>query len=157
IAEAQFYKHSYGFRPLRSTHHAMARVQFLINQAQLHYVVDVDIKGFFDNVNHTLLIKQLWSLGIRDRKVTACISKMLKADIDIEGMPSKGLPQGGIPSTLLANIVLNDLDQWVAGQWEFFPLSKNYNSTVGERYAKKRTNLKEGCLVRYADDFKILC
>src|SRR5699024_6348656 len=157
IAEAQFYKHSYGFRPLRSTHHAMARVQFLINQAQLHYVVDVDIKRFFDNVNHTLLIKQLWNLGIQDRKVTACISKMLKAEIDKEGIPSKGVPQGGILSTLLSNVVLNDLDQWVAGQWEFFPLLKNYKSKVGERYAKKRTNLKEGYLVRYADDFKILC
>ena len=55
IAEAHFYNHSYGFRPLRSTHHAMARVQFLVNQAQLHYVVDIDIKGFFDNINHTLL------------------------------------------------------------------------------------------------------
>src|SRR5690625_3920492 len=135
----------------------MARVQFLINQAQLHYVVDVDIKGFFDNVNHTLLIKQLWNLGIQDRKVIACISKMLKAEIDKEGIPSKGVPQGGILSTLLSNVVLNDLDQWVAGQWEFFPLSKSYKSKVGERYAKKRTNLKEGYLVRYADDFKILC
>lgn len=157
IAEAQFYKHSYGFRPLRTTHHAMARVQFLINQAQLHYVVDVDIKGFFDNVNHTLLIKQLWNLGIQDRKVIACISKMLKAEIDKEGIPSKGVPQGGILSTLLSNVVLNDLDQWVSGQWEFFPLSKNYKSKVGERYAKKRTNLKEGYLVRYVDDFKVLC
>ncbi len=117
----------------------MARVQFLINQAQLHYVVDVDIKAFFDNVNHTLLIKQLWNLGIQDRKVIACISKMLKAEIDKEGIPSKGVPQGGILSTLLSNVVLNDLDQWVSGQWEFFPLSKNYKSKVGERYAKKRT------------------
>jgi len=157
IAEAHFYSHSYGFRPLRSTHHAMARVQFLINQAQLHFVVDIDIKGFFDNVNHTLLIKQLWNLGIHDRRVLACISKMLNAEIDKEGVPSKGVPQGGILSTLLSNIVLNDLDQWIAGQWEFFPLSKNYKSRVGERYAKKRTNLKEGYLVRYADDFKILC
>jgi group II intron reverse transcriptase/maturase len=115
IAEAHFYKHSYGFRPLRSTHHAMARVQFLINQSQLHFVVDVDIKGFFDNVNHSLLIKQLWNLGIHDRKVLACIAKMLKAEIDEEGMPSKGVPQGGILSTILSNIVLNDLDQWVAG------------------------------------------
>jgi retron-type reverse transcriptase len=48
IMEARFYKHSYGFRPLRSTHHAMARVQFLINQASLHYVVDIDIQGFSD-------------------------------------------------------------------------------------------------------------
>src|SRR5699024_4546521 len=157
IVEAHFYKHSYGFRPLRSTHHAMARVQSLINQSQLHYVVDVDIKGFFDNVNHTLLIKQLWNLGIHDRKVLACIAKMLKAEIDKEGMPSKGVPQGGILSTILSNVVLNDLDQWVAGQWEFFPLSKIYESKVGERYAKKRSNLKEGYLVRYADDFKILC
>ena len=152
IAESHFYKHSYGFRPLRSTRHAMARVQFLINQAQLHYVVDVDIKGFFDNVNHRLLIKQLWNLGIQDRRVLACISKMLKAEIDKEGIPSKGVPQGGILSTLLSNVVLNDLDQWVAGQWEFFPLEKNYQSKEGERRAKKRTHLKEGYLVRYADD-----
>lgn len=157
IAEAKFYKHSYGFRPLRSTHHAMARVQFLINQASLHYVVDIDIKGFFDNINHTLLIKQLWNLGISDRQVLACISKMLKAEIDGEGIPTKGVPQGGLLSTLLSNIVLNDLDQWVADQWEFFPLNKPYKSKVGERYAKKRTNLKEGYLIRYADDFKILC
>lgn len=157
IAEAHFYKHSYGFRPLRSTHHAMARVQFLINQSQLHYVVDVDIKGFFDNVNHSLLIKQLWNLGIQDKKVLACIAKMLKAEIDEEGVPSKGVPQGGILSTILSNIVLNDLDQWVSGQWEFFPLTKHYKSREGELYAKKRTNLKEGYLVRYADDFKILC
>ncbi|MDQ0896839.1 reverse transcriptase domain-containing protein [Paenibacillus sp. V4I7] len=47
IAEAHFYNHSYGFRPLRSTHHAMARVQFLLNQASMHYVVDIDILGFF--------------------------------------------------------------------------------------------------------------
>lgn len=133
IAEAHFYKHSYGFRPLRSTRHAMARVQHLINHAHLHYVVDVDIKGFFDNVNHRLLIKQLWNLGIQDRKVLACISRMLKAEIDKEGVPTKGVPQGGILSTLLSNVVLNDLDQWVAGQWEFFPLDKDYKSKVGER------------------------
>ncbi|MDQ0258117.1 group II intron reverse transcriptase/maturase, partial [Evansella vedderi] len=157
IAEAHFYKHSYGFRPLRSTHHAMARVQFLINQSQLHYVVDVDIKGFFDNVNHSLLIKQLWNLGVHDKKVLACIAKMLKAEIDEEGVPSKGVPQGGILSTILSNIVLNDLDQWVSRQWEFFPLAKQYKSREGELYAKKRTKLKEGYLVRYADDFKILC
>ncbi|WP_254844023.1 group II intron reverse transcriptase/maturase [Virgibacillus dokdonensis] len=162
IVETYFYKHSYGFRPLRSTHHAMARIQFLINKSQLHYVVDIDIKGFFDNVNHTLLLKQLWNLGIRDRKVLACIAKMLKAEIDKEGVPSKGVPskgvpQGGLLSTILSNVVLNDLDHWVSEQWEFFPLTKNYKTREGELYAKKRTNLKEGYLVRYADDFKILC
>ncbi|WP_010529043.1 group II intron reverse transcriptase/maturase [Lentibacillus jeotgali] len=157
IAEARFYKHSYGFRPLRSTHHAMARIQQLINLSHFHFVVDVDIKSFFDHINHTLLIKQLWNMGIQDRKVLACIDKMLKAEIDGEGIPTGGVPQGGLLSTLLANIVLNDLDQWVAGQWETFPLTNPYSSDDSARHAKKRTNLKEGYLVRYADDFKILC
>ena len=90
------------------------------------------------------LMKQLWNLGIQDRKVLACISKMLKAEIDGEGIPSKGVPQGGLLSTLLSNVVLNDLDQWVAGQWEFFPLTKHYKTREGELYAKKRTNSKKG-------------
>ena len=157
IAEAHFYNHSYGFRPLRSTHHAMARIQFLVNQSKLHYVVDVDIKGFFDNINHSLLIKQLWNLGIRDRQVLACISKMLKAEIDGEGIPTKGSPQGGLLSPLLSNIVLNELDQWVANQWELFPLHKNLKTREGQLLAKKRTHLKEGYIVRYADDLKIIC
>ncbi|QQK77092.1 group II intron reverse transcriptase/maturase [Salicibibacter cibarius] len=157
IAEARFYNHSYGFRPLRSAHHAMARIQFLINQAHFHFVVDIDIKSFFDNINHTLLIKQLWNMRIQDRKVLACISKMLKAEIDGEGTPVCGVPQGGLLSTLLSNIVLNDLDQWVAGQWETFPLAQPYSSDDSARQARKRTNLKQGYLVRYADDFKILC
>jgi RNA-directed DNA polymerase len=158
IAEAQFYNHSYGFRPLRSAHHAMARVQFLINQAAMHFVVDIDILGFFDNVNHTLLLKQLWNLGIQDRQVLACISKMLKAEIDGEGIPAKGVPQGGLLSTLLSNVVLNDLDHWVAGQWELFHLKMEPHKTrASQRYAKIHTGLKEGYLVRYADDFKIIC
>lgn len=157
IAEAHFYNHSYGFRPLRSTHHAMARVQFLVNHSQLHYVVDIDIQGFFDNVNHGLLIKQLWNLGIQDRRTLACISKMLKAEIDGEGVPLKGVPQGGILSPLLSNIVLNDLDQWIAGQWELFPMNEPYKTRSGELYAKRRSTLKEGYIVRYADDFKVLC
>jgi group II intron reverse transcriptase/maturase len=157
IAEAHFFNHSYGFRPLRSTHHAMARIQYLVNQSQLHYVVDIDIKGFFDNINHTLLIKQLWNLGIRDRQVLGCVSKMLKAEIDGEGVPTKGSAQGGLISPLLSNIVLNELDQWVAKQWEFFPLHKPFKTREGQLLAKKRTQLKEGYLVRYADDFKILC
>jgi RNA-directed DNA polymerase len=157
IAEAHFYKHSYGFRPLRSTHHAMARVQFLVNRAQMHYVVDIDILGFFDNVNHTLLLKQLWNMGIQDRRVLACISKMLKAEIDGEGIPTRGVPQRGLLSTLLSNVVLNDLDHWIADQWEFFPLTQTHKTRSSELYWKNRTSLKEGYMVRYADDFKVIC
>lgn len=82
---------------------------------------------------------------------------MLKVEIEGEGIPIKGAPQGGLLSPSLSNVVLNDLDQWVSKQWEFFPLNKTYKTREGELYAKKRTNLKEGYLVRYADDFKILC
>lgn len=157
IAEAYFYRHSYGFRPMRTTHHALARVQHLINFNQLHFVVNIDIQGFFDNVNHTLLNKQLWNMGIQDRKVLCIIGKMLKAKIEREGIPDKGTPQGGILSPLLSNIVLNDLDQWVAGQWEDFETIYRYSRNDGKYAALKKTGLKEGFIVRYADDFKILC
>lgn len=157
ICDAKFFKHSYGFRPLRSTHDALARVNRLINRSQLHFIVDVDIKGFFDNVNHSLLIKQLWNIGIRDKTVLRIISKMLKAKIKGEGVPEKGTPQGGILSPLFSNVVLNDMDQWIAGQWENFDSKHKYADISGKFKALKKTTLKEGFMVRYADDFKILC
>ncbi|PLR70473.1 group II intron reverse transcriptase/maturase [Bacillus sp. UMB0728] len=157
ICEAKFYNHSYGFRPLRSTRHAVARVQTLININKLHYTVDIDIKGFFDNVDHTLLIKQLWNIGIRDKRVLAIISKMLKSPIKGEGISSKGVPQGGILSPLLSNVVLNDLDQWVANQWETFETRHKYSGNDAKIFNLKRASqLKEGYIVRYADDFRIL-
>ena len=91
ICEAKFHKHSYGFRPNRSTHHAKARFEFLINQTGLFHCIDVDIKGFFDNVHHGKLLKQIWSLGIKDKKLIAIISKLLKAEIESEGVPSRGV------------------------------------------------------------------
>ncbi|MBN8202641.1 group II intron reverse transcriptase/maturase [Bacillus sp. NTK034] len=157
ICEAKFYNHSYGFRPLRSTRHAIARVQTLININKLHYTVDIDIKGFFDNVNHNLLIKQLWNIGVKDKRVLAIISKMLKAPIQGVGIPSKGVPQGGILSPLLSNVVLNDLDQWVANQWESFETKHKYAGNDVKIYNLRRASqLKEGYIVRYADDFRIM-
>lgn len=67
ICEAKFYKHSYGFRPNRSTKHAIARCMQIMNFSNAYYVVDIDIKGFFDNVNHSKLKKQLWNIGIHDK------------------------------------------------------------------------------------------
>jgi group II intron reverse transcriptase/maturase len=99
IAEAKFYKHSYGFRPNRSTHHAIARFQSLAHSGYQH-VVDIDIKGFFENVNHGKLIKQLWSMGIREKALLKIISKMLKAPIKGVGIPEKGTPQGWHPIPL---------------------------------------------------------
>jgi RNA-directed DNA polymerase len=157
ICEAKFHKHSYGFRPNRSTHHAKARFEFLINQTGLHHCVDVDIKGFFDNVKHSKLLKQIWSLGIRDKSLLSIISRLLKAEIEGEGIPTKGTPQGGILSPLLSNIVLNELDWWISDQWETFESRYTY-STNGSKYQHlKKTFLKECFIVRYADDLKVMC
>lgn len=158
ICEAKFYKHSYGFRPNRSTHHAVSRAMYLINQNQLHYVVDVDIKGFFDNVNHGKLLKQIWTMGIQDKSLICIIGKMLKAEIDKEGIPTKGTPQGGILSPLLANIVLNELDWWIYSQWEGMKTKHPYKANITKfRALREKANLKECFIVRYADDFKIFC
>ena len=154
ICEAKFYKHSYGFRPNRSAHHAVARAMFLVNISKYRYVVDVDIKGFFDNVDHGKLLKQLWTLGIRDKQLLCILSKMLKAPIQGEGIPKKGVPQGGILSPLLSNVVLNELDWWIASQWEAFPQLQRYRSRP---YYKGNGTLKQVYLVRYADDFKLFC
>lgn len=166
ICEAKFHKHSYGFRPLRSTKHAISRAYHLSQQNNLHYVVDVDIKGFFDNINQGKLIKQLWTLGIRDKSLIAVISKMLKAEIENIGIPDKGTPQGGILSPLLANVVLNEFDWWIASQFEEIKTKFNYKPSIkdGKEYndnkikaLKNKTKLKEVYIVRYADDFKLFC
>lgn len=157
ICEAKFHKHSYGFRPNRSTKHAIARCNFLMWSIKLHYVVDIDIKGFFDNVNHSKLKKQMWTLGIQDKNLLAVIGKILKSEIQGVGIPTKGTPQGGIISPLISNIVLNEFDWWISSQWETFETKYSY-SVPNKRYrATRSTNLKELYLVRYADDFKIFC
>ena len=163
ICEAKFHKHSYGFRPNRNTHHAFKRLDGLANNSGFHYAVDVDIKGFFDNVNHAKLLKQIWTLGIRDKNLISVISKMLKAEIKGEGIPTKGTPQGGLLSPLLANIVLNELDWWVSNQWETnftmksVKTGKTLESRGGRYSALKKTRLKPMFIIRYADDFKIMC
>jgi group II intron reverse transcriptase/maturase len=162
ICEAKFHKHSYGFRSLRSTKHAIARAYHLAQKNNLHYVVDVDIKGFFDNIDHGKLLKQLWTLGIHDKSLIKIISRMLKAEIDGEGVPTCGTPQGGILSPLLANVVLNELDWWISDQWETKRTKHTYAVRKNSNYAmyqslKNFSNLKEIYIVRYADDFKIFC
>jgi len=164
ILEAKFNERSYGFRPNRSSHHAIAYLYKMVNLSKLHYIVDIDIKGFFDNVNHAKLIKQLWTLGIRDKNLLKVINKMLKTPIEGEGIPTKGTPQGGILSPLLSNVVLNELDWWIDSQWVNIPTkyeyTKIYDGVPDKRNqyrALRKTNLKEIFIVRYADDFKILC
>lgn len=158
ICEAKFFEHSYGFRPNRSTEHALAYAVKKINIDKCYFVVDIDIKGFFDNVNHGKLLKQLYTIGIQDKRVLSIISKMLKAEIKGIGIPDKGVPQGGILSPLLANVVLNELDQWITSQWQNFETKNNFSFPQNKyRHLRAKSKLKEIYLVRYADDFKIFC
>ena len=167
ICEAKFFKRSNGFRPNHSAENAIAQAERMIQNVGCHYVIDIDIKSFFDNVHHGKLLKQMWALGIQDKKLISIISAMLKAEVAGIGFPEKGTPQGGIISPLLSNIVLNELDWWIVSQWEEMPTKRNYvhriyangtpdkSSTI--RTLRNYTNLKECYLVRYADDFKIFC
>lgn len=158
ICEAKFHKHSYGFRPNRSTHHALARAMYLTNRQHFQYVIDLDIKGFFDNVDHGKLLKQIWTLGIRDKNLLCILSKMLKAEIRGIGVPDKGVPQGGILSPLLANIVLNEFDWWISSQWETIITKHAYKADCDRnRMLKKNTQLKEVYFCRYADDVRLFC
>lgn len=157
ICEAKFYDYSFGFRPNRSAKHAIARCYHLMQRADLHFAVDIDIKGFFDNVSHSKLLKQMYSLGIRDKRVLSIVSKMLKCEIEGVGLQNKGTPQGGILSPLLSNIVLNELDWWIHSQFYGMKTRHEYSCQLSHCTALKKTNLKEMHIVRYADDFKIFC
>lgn len=172
ILEAKFSNNSYGFRPNRSAAPAISKTYALMQRSNLHYVIEFDIKGFFDNVDHSKLIRQLWTTGVRDKSVLFVIKRMLTAPIKMpDGStinPSKGTPQGGIISPLLANVVLNELDQWVESQWENNPVviartrwrivrkDPIQDRSNGYTVARK-TKLKEIRIVRYADDFRIFC
>ena len=170
ICEARFSNSSYGFRPNRSVENAIAAVYRLMQRSGLSYVVEFDIKGFFDNVDHSKLIKQLWSLNIRDKELLFVIRRILKAPIFMPDghtvHPTKGTPQGGIISPLLANVVLNELDHWIESQWQCNPVTENYSHRENASgspiqshayRAMRNTNLKEMYIVRYADDFRIFC
>ena len=166
ICEAKFCETSNGFRPNRGVENALAQAEKHMQKSNLHIVIDIDIKGFFDNVNHGKLMRQIWAMGIHDKKLLSIISAMLKAEVAGIGFPEKGTPQGGIISPLLSNIVLNELDWWITSQWVGMPTRHEYSGKIhatgtkdqSKKYRElRKTNLKECYIVRYADDFKIFC
>ena len=170
ICEAKFNPHSHGFRPNRSAEHAIADCAKKMNIIKMGYCVDIDIQGFFDEVWHSKLMRQMWTMGIRDKELLTIIRKMLKAPVELPNgtiqFPEKGTPQGGILSPLLANINLSEFDWWVSEQWVTRHMSEiktqyNANGTehMGNHHRKMRshTKLKEFYIVRYADDFKLFC
>ena len=136
IYEQDFLDFSHGFRPNRSCHGAIKQLNEIILFKRVNWVVDADISGFFDHVDHHWMIRCLQE-RIKDPSLLRLITRMLKAGVVDNGVyhqAKKGTPQGGIISPILANIYLHYvLDLWV------------------EKVVKKRL-VGETEIVRYADD-----
>jgi RNA-directed DNA polymerase len=115
IFERQFAPHSYGFRPGRGCKDALRRVDQLLKQG-FHYIVDVDLKSYFDTIPHARLLDEVRKY-VGDGRVLALIETFLKAEI-LDGLrqwtPESGAPQGAVLSPLLSNLYLNELDHHMA-------------------------------------------
>ena len=140
IWEQDFLRNSYGYRPQKSAHQAIHSLQLNLQFKGYGYIVEADIKGFFDNMSHKWLMKML-SQRIEDKALLKLINQWLKARIGTleEGMmkPTSGTPQGGVISPILANIYLHyALDIWF------------------EKRVKPRLKGR-AMLIRYADDFVV--
>ena len=139
IYEVDFQDFSYGYRPKRKAHDALDAVYVMIARKKVNWILDADIKSFFDTVDHTWLMKFL-EHRIGDRRVLRLVGKFLRAGVSEAGQWSRtevGTPQGGVLSPLLANIYLHYvLDLWVEC-WR-------------EKHARG-----EVYIVRYADDFVV--
>ena len=137
IYENDFLDCSFGFRPNRNCHDALKILNFYVEKRLVSYVVDVDIKGFFDNVDHKWMMEFL-KHRITDPSLLRIISRFLKGGYMEEGRrykTDKGTPQGGVISPILANVYLHYvLDLWF------------------EKVVRKQCE-GQAYMVRYADDF----
>lgn len=162
ICEAKFYPHSYGFRPYRAQKHAIRDIINVINAAtnspdQPVWAVEGDIKGCFDNINHRILLKKIWRIGIHDKRVIKMIQQMLKAGYIESGMMNDtrlGTMQGGILSPLLSNVYLNDFD-WFVGRMYMEP-HRQCKHKCNDTRRLKWSGVTPKYNFRFADDWVIL-
>lgn len=148
IYEQDFSDYSFGFRPNRRTHDAIKTARLAARNKKC-WILDADIKGFFDNVDHQTL-EQIIQDRITQKKVRELVWSFLKAGVMEDGTVRHsmlGTPQGGIVSPLLANIYLNELDQWVK-RWT--------DLTHVETSRRRKRGKGSWTYVRYADDFLML-
>ena len=154
IFEADFVPVSYGFRPERRAHDAIAEIHLFGTQGY-RWVLDADIEACFDRIDHTALLARVRG-RVKDKRVLALVRAFLKAGIltelgDYEDTYT-GTPQGGILSPLLANIALSVLDEDLHAPWQ--PAGEM--STSMRRRRRRWKDLPNWRLVRYADDFVVL-
>jgi len=139
IYEGDFIDDSYGFRPGRGCHDALRKLSMEVESGSIHVIVEADIKGFFDNVQHEWMMGFL-SHRIADKRVLRYVKRFLIAGVmedEVLKATEDGTPQGGIISPLLANIYLHySLDLW---------FTRRFIKTCEGR----------ACLIRYADDFVV--
>ncbi|MEU1193559.1 group II intron reverse transcriptase/maturase [Streptomyces sp. NPDC005859] len=152
IFEADFRPCSYGFRPNRRAHDAIAEIHLFGSQGY-RWVLDADIEACFDRIDHTALMDRVRA-RVKDKRVLALVKAFLKAGIMTElgerDETISGTPQGGILSPLLANIALSVLDDFAAEQWATAMASRQ------DRERRRHRGLPTWRLVRYADDFVIM-
>ena len=154
IFEADFVPVSYGFRPRRRAHDAIAEIH-LFGTRGYRWVLDADIEACFDTIDHSALLGRVRA-RVKDKRVLALVRAFLKAGLLTElgeehGTPT-GTPQGGILSPLLANIALSVLDEHVHAPWR----PGGAMSTSMRRQTRRKKGLPNWRIVRYADDFVIL-
>ena len=154
IFEADFLPVSYGFRPMRRAHDAVAEIQRFGTKGY-RWVLDADIEACFDTISHPALMDRVRA-RVKDKRVLALVKAFLKAGVLTELGDREdtwtGTPQGGILSPLLANIALSALDEHVHGPW----LAGGAMSTPRRRARRRAKGLPNWRIVRYADDFVIL-
>ncbi|MHB9857440.1 group II intron reverse transcriptase/maturase [Streptomyces sp. YIM S03343] len=152
IFEADFRPCSYGFRPNRRAHDAIAEIHLFGSQGY-RWVLDADIEACFDRIEHAALMDRVRA-RVKDKRVLALVKAFLKAGIMTElgerNETTSGTPQGGILSPLLANIALSALDDFAAEQWS------SVMTTRRDRERRRHRGLPTWRLVRYADDFVIM-
>jgi RNA-directed DNA polymerase len=154
IFEAGFMPVSYGFRPGRRAHDAIAEIH-MFGSRGYQWVLDADIEACFDRIDHAALMDRV-RLRVKDKRVLALVKAFLKAGVLTEHAGLKesdtGTPQGGILSPLLANIALHVLDEHVMAPWR----PGGTMNTTYQRHARRKKGLPTWRIVRYADDFVIL-
>jgi len=154
IFEADFLPVSYGFRPKRRAHDAIAEIHHFGTRGY-RWVLDADIEACFDSISHSALMDRV-RVRVKDKRVLALVKAFLKAGVLTELGDRQdthtGTPQGGILSPLLANIALSALDEHVMEPWK----PGGSMSTLGKRTYRRTKGRPTWRIIRYADDFVIL-